>query len=124
MSHVLKFPRRRTVLSYSELRPIVFGILRLPSTAGVVFTVHVEALSIEMVFFIFQELLDKICDAYYLPAWCAPSEYITLANDLALEVSFSNWPGRCVINNETSISISHPNTEPRKFSLCFKLPLS
>lgn len=39
-----------------------------------------------------QELLNKICDAYYLPAWCSPSDYVTLAKDLGLEdIKNEDW---------------------------------
>lgn len=38
-----------------------------------------------------QELLDKICDAFYLPAWCSPSDYVSLAKDLGLEVRHFQW---------------------------------
>lgn len=39
-----------------------------------------------------QELLNKICDAYYLPAWCSPSDYVSLAKDLGLEdIKNEDW---------------------------------
>lgn len=31
-------------------------------------------------------LLKKICDAYYLPDWCSPSDYVKIAESLSLEV--------------------------------------
>lgn len=33
-----------------------------------------------------QNLLNKICDAYYLPAWCSTSDYVRLLQSLALQV--------------------------------------
>jgi tocopherol O-methyltransferase len=40
-------------------------------------------------------LLKKICDAYYLPDWCSPSDYVSIAKSLSLEVRvcphFSNF---------------------------------
>lgn len=39
-----------------------------------------------------QELLDKICDAYYLPAWCATSKYVKLAQSLGLQnIKSADW---------------------------------
>eukprot|EP00245_Coleochaete_scutata_P006168 TRINITY_DN20364_c0_g1_i1.p1 TRINITY_DN20364_c0_g1~~TRINITY_DN20364_c0_g1_i1.p1 ORF type:complete len:408 (-),score=58.97 TRINITY_DN20364_c0_g1_i1:427-1650(-) len=39
-----------------------------------------------------QELLDRICDAYYLPAWCSPDEYTRIAQELGLEdVRTDDW---------------------------------
>lgn len=36
-------------------------------------------------------LLNKICDAYYLPSWCSAADYIEIAQSLSLEViTFSN----------------------------------
>ncbi len=35
-----------------------------------------------------QALLDKICDAYYLPAWCSPSDYMELLKTLELKVRY------------------------------------
>lgn len=35
-------------------------------------------------------LLNKICNAYYLPSWCSALDYVEIANSLSLEVgSFS-----------------------------------
>ncbi len=31
-------------------------------------------------------LLKGICDAYYLPDWCSPSDYVKIAESLSLEV--------------------------------------
>jgi len=33
-----------------------------------------------------QDLLKKICDAYYLPAWCSASDYVKLLQSLSLQV--------------------------------------
>lgn len=33
-----------------------------------------------------QNLLNKICDAYYLPAWCSTTDYVRLLQSLALQV--------------------------------------
>ncbi|KAJ7562470.1 hypothetical protein O6H91_03G070300 [Diphasiastrum complanatum] len=39
-----------------------------------------------------KELLDKICDAYYLPAWCSASRYIQLAEEFGLkEIKTADW---------------------------------
>ncbi|EFJ25322.1 hypothetical protein SELMODRAFT_173430 [Selaginella moellendorffii] len=39
-----------------------------------------------------QELLDKICSAYYLPAWCSAFDYVELAKELQLEdVRAEDW---------------------------------
>jgi tocopherol O-methyltransferase len=39
-----------------------------------------------------QELLDKICDAYYLPAWCSPLDYVELLKTLKLEdIKYADW---------------------------------
>ncbi|KAL3698310.1 hypothetical protein R1sor_012386 [Riccia sorocarpa] len=38
------------------------------------------------------ELLDKICDSYYLPAWCSPSDYVEIAQSLGLkDVKSADW---------------------------------
>ncbi|BBN03783.1 tocopherol O-methyltransferase [Marchantia polymorpha subsp. ruderalis] len=38
------------------------------------------------------ELLDKICDAYYLPAWCSPSDYVRIAESIGLkDVKSADW---------------------------------
>lgn len=34
-----------------------------------------------------KRLLDKICDAYYLPAWCSTSDYVKLLESLSLKVN-------------------------------------
>ncbi|KAG0582598.1 hypothetical protein M758_3G073000 [Ceratodon purpureus] len=52
-----------------------------------------------------QELLNKICDAYYLPAWCSPSDYVTLAKDLGLQVS--GFPVSFCISFWRQISHNH-----------------
>lgn len=31
-------------------------------------------------------LLNKICNAYYLPEWCSPSDYVKIAESLSLKV--------------------------------------
>ncbi|KAK1286621.1 hypothetical protein QJS10_CPB20g01104 [Acorus calamus] len=37
-------------------------------------------------------LLKKICDAYYLPAWCSPNDYVKLAQSLSLEdIKCADW---------------------------------
>lgn len=33
-----------------------------------------------------QELLKKICDAYYLPAWCSTADYVKLLESCSMEV--------------------------------------
>ncbi|CAK9869098.1 unnamed protein product [Sphagnum jensenii] len=39
-----------------------------------------------------QALLDKICDAYYLPAWCSPSDYMELLKTLELkDIKYADW---------------------------------
>uniref|UniRef100_A0A0D6QZ18 Methyltransferase type 11 domain-containing protein n=1 Tax=Araucaria cunninghamii TaxID=56994 RepID=A0A0D6QZ18_ARACU len=39
-----------------------------------------------------QELLDKICKAYYLPAWCSPSDYVKLAQASSLQdIKTADW---------------------------------
>mmetsp|Transcript_15106 Transcript_15106/g.49547 ORF Transcript_15106/g.49547 Transcript_15106/m.49547 type:complete len:335 (-) Transcript_15106:137-1141(-) len=39
-----------------------------------------------------QFLLDRICDAYYLPAWCPVSRYASLATELGLkDVRTADW---------------------------------
>lgn len=34
-----------------------------------------------------QNLLNKICDAFYLPAWCSTAHYVQLLESLSLQVS-------------------------------------
>lgn len=37
-------------------------------------------------------LLKRICDAYYLPDWCSPSDYVSIAKGLSLEdVKTADW---------------------------------
>lgn len=37
-------------------------------------------------------LLKKICDAYYLPDWCSPSDYVKIAESLSLEdIKTADW---------------------------------
>ncbi|KAI3721767.1 hypothetical protein L2E82_32785 [Cichorium intybus] len=39
-----------------------------------------------------KKLLDKICDAFYLPAWCSTSDYIKLLESLSLEdIKAADW---------------------------------
>lgn len=39
-----------------------------------------------------QGLLDRICEAYYLPPWCAPSEYVSLMEKEGLsEIRSADW---------------------------------
>ncbi|KAH7423204.1 hypothetical protein KP509_12G043900 [Ceratopteris richardii] len=39
-----------------------------------------------------QKLLKKVCDAYYLPAWCSPSKYLSLAHTMGLkDVKSDDW---------------------------------
>ncbi|XAR52073.1 Tocopherol O-methyltransferase [Bertholletia excelsa] len=39
-----------------------------------------------------KELLKKICDAYYLPAWCSADDYVKLLQSLSLEdVKAADW---------------------------------
>ncbi|KAF5190267.1 Tocopherol o-methyltransferase protein [Thalictrum thalictroides] len=37
-----------------------------------------------------KELLKKICDAYYLPAWCSTADYVKLLQSLQMEVMASS----------------------------------
>lgn len=38
------------------------------------------------------ELLDKVCKAYYLPAWCAASKYVNLAQAMGLQdIKSADW---------------------------------
>ena len=34
-----------------------------------------------------QSLLNKICDAFYLPAWCSTAHYVQLLESLSLQVN-------------------------------------
>ncbi|KAJ0970920.1 hypothetical protein J5N97_018879 [Dioscorea zingiberensis] len=37
-------------------------------------------------------LLNKICSAYYLPAWCSPSDYVKIAESLSLQdIKVADW---------------------------------
>ncbi|KAL5208779.1 hypothetical protein ABZP36_033214 [Zizania latifolia] len=37
-------------------------------------------------------LLKRICDAYYLPDWCSPSDYVKIAKSLSLEdIRTADW---------------------------------
>ncbi|KAK1619107.1 hypothetical protein QYE76_024624 [Lolium multiflorum] len=37
-------------------------------------------------------LLKKICDAYYLPDWCSPNDYVKIAESLSLEdIKTADW---------------------------------
>ncbi|GLJ12469.1 hypothetical protein SUGI_0191680 [Cryptomeria japonica] len=39
-----------------------------------------------------QELLDKICSAFYLPAWCSGADYVKLAQACSLEdIKAADW---------------------------------
>ncbi|GAV83051.1 Methyltransf_23 domain-containing protein [Cephalotus follicularis] len=39
-----------------------------------------------------KELLDKICNAYYLPAWCSTSDYVKLLDSFGLlDVKAADW---------------------------------
>ncbi|KAL4576734.1 hypothetical protein LXL04_012833 [Taraxacum kok-saghyz] len=39
-----------------------------------------------------KKLLDKICDAFYLPAWCSTSDYVKLLQSLSLEdIKSADW---------------------------------
>ncbi|KAJ4720949.1 Gamma-tocopherol methyltransferase [Melia azedarach] len=39
-----------------------------------------------------QELLNKICNAYYLPAWCSTADYVKLLQSLSLEdIKAEDW---------------------------------
>lgn len=39
-----------------------------------------------------QELLDKICGAYYLPAWCSTADYVKMAQALSLQnIKTADW---------------------------------
>jgi len=39
-----------------------------------------------------QELLDKICGAYYLPAWCSTADYVRMAQALSLQnIKTADW---------------------------------
>lgn len=35
-----------------------------------------------------KDLLNRICDAYYLPAWCSIADYVKLLQSLSLEVNY------------------------------------
>ncbi|CAA7406489.1 unnamed protein product [Spirodela intermedia] len=38
------------------------------------------------------KLLDKICEAYYLPAWCSAAEYVKIAESLSLQdIKSADW---------------------------------
>lgn len=39
-----------------------------------------------------KELLNKICDAYYLPAWCSSDDYVKLLQSLSLQhIKTADW---------------------------------
>ncbi|XP_058103825.1 probable tocopherol O-methyltransferase, chloroplastic [Magnolia sinica] len=39
-----------------------------------------------------KNLLSKICDAYYLPAWCSAADYVRIAQSLSLEdIKTADW---------------------------------
>lgn len=39
-----------------------------------------------------QELLDKLCESYYLPAWCAASKYANIAESMGLQdIKSTDW---------------------------------
>ncbi|KAK9272048.1 hypothetical protein L1049_002417 [Liquidambar formosana] len=39
-----------------------------------------------------KKLLDKICDAYYLPAWCSTADYVKLLQSLSLQdIKAADW---------------------------------
>ncbi|KAK4836095.1 hypothetical protein QYF36_018497 [Acer negundo] len=39
-----------------------------------------------------KELLNKICDAYYLPAWCSTADYVELLQSLSLrDIKAADW---------------------------------
>ncbi|KHN11747.1 tocopherol O-methyltransferase, chloroplastic-like [Glycine soja] len=39
-----------------------------------------------------QDLLKKICDSYYLPAWCSTSDYVKLLESLSLQdIKSADW---------------------------------
>nr|QES04113.1 tocopherol methyl transferase 3 [Glycine max] len=39
-----------------------------------------------------QDLLKKICDSYYLPAWCSTSDYVKLPESLSLQdIKSADW---------------------------------
>ncbi|KAJ0014065.1 hypothetical protein Pint_20922 [Pistacia integerrima] len=39
-----------------------------------------------------EELLNKICDAYYLPAWCSTADYVKLLESLSLQdIKAEDW---------------------------------
>ncbi|KAI3850686.1 hypothetical protein MKW98_030746 [Papaver atlanticum] len=39
-----------------------------------------------------KQLLDKICDAYYLPAWCSTAEYVELLQSLSMQdIKSDDW---------------------------------
>lgn len=33
-----------------------------------------------------EKLLQRICDSYYLPAWCSAADYVKIAQSLSLKV--------------------------------------
>jgi len=39
-----------------------------------------------------KQLLDKICDAFYLPAWCSTADYIKFLQSLSLQdIKSADW---------------------------------
>ncbi|CAK9166004.1 unnamed protein product [Ilex paraguariensis] len=39
-----------------------------------------------------KELLNKICDAYFLPAWCSTADYVKLLESLSLQdIKAADW---------------------------------
>ncbi|KAL9271140.1 Gamma-tocopherol methyltransferase, chloroplastic-like protein [Drosera capensis] len=39
-----------------------------------------------------KQLLDKICDSYYLPAWCSTADYVKLLQSLSLQgIKSADW---------------------------------
>lgn len=37
-----------------------------------------------------KEILDKICDSYFLPSWCSAADYVKLLQSLSVEVITGN----------------------------------
>lgn len=37
-----------------------------------------------------KEILDKICDSYFLPSWCSAADYVKLLHSLSVEVITGN----------------------------------
>ena len=54
-------------------------------------------------------LLDRICDAYYLPAWCSVADYARIAEDAGLVAGLTGTTLR-VLTFSRSHAHFHPTT--------------